>query len=131
MTGPGTYSVPGFTPAEPGTYYWTASYSGDPATRPARARAAARRTSRRTVTGPSNDAWTRAQPITLNGSGDGAAIGSLDLSGQARWYKVAVTPGGTVQVDLTGLPANYDLAVFSDIGAGVQRRSPRRRACRR
>ena len=36
VTGSNTYSVPGFTPAEPGTYYWTASYSGDPAHQHAR-----------------------------------------------------------------------------------------------
>ena len=47
----------------------------------------------------------------------GARRGSSStLSGQAGWYKFNVTPGSTVQVDLSGLQANYDLAVFSDIG---------------
>ena len=73
-----------------------------------------------TYTLPTNDAWTRAQTITLDDNGNGSAIGSIDLSGQARWYKVPVTPGGTIQVDLTNLPANYDLALFSDIGQDYQ-----------
>src|SRR5262249_51883488 len=44
-------------------------------------------------------------------------------TGQARWYKVAVAPGGTVAVDLTDLPANYDLTLFSDIGQAESRLS--------
>ncbi|MGA3362226.1 MAG: hypothetical protein ABSD82_09360 [Solirubrobacteraceae bacterium] len=70
--------------------------------------------------GVDNDAWTRAATITLNGSGQGNASGSIDLSGQARWYRFPVTPGGTVQVDLKNLPANYDLTLFSDIGQAEQ-----------
>jgi len=73
-----------------------------------------------TYTLPTNDAWTRAQTITLDDNGNGSATGSIDLSGQARWYKVPVTPGGTIQVNLTNLPANYDLALFSDIGQDYQ-----------
>ncbi len=63
-----------------------------------------------------NDEWTTAQTITPNASGAGSASGSVDLSGQARWYKVPISPGGSVSVDLSNLPANYDLALFSDIG---------------
>ncbi len=66
--------------------------------------------------GGSNDAWTRARLIAVDDTGQGGASGSLNLSGQARWYKVAVAPGGSVDVDLTNLPANYDLALFGDIG---------------
>ena len=65
--------------------------------------------------GPDNTAWTRAQTISLDGNGNGSASGSLELSGQARWYKVQVTPGGTLQADLGSLPANYDLTVFTDL----------------
>ena len=66
---------------------------------------------------PGADAWTNADTIPLSGSGSesGSTSGSIDLSGQARWYKVPVTPGGSVQVDLTNLPANYDLSVYSDL----------------
>jgi hypothetical protein len=71
--------------------------------------------------GATNDSWTRAEPIQLDGDaagdfGDGSTSGSIDVSGQARWYRFNVTPGGSVQVDLTGLPANDDVALFSDIG---------------
>ena len=69
-----------------------------------------------TVDVSGNDAWTRAQSISLDANGDGSASGSIDLSGEARWYKFNVTPGGSVQVDLGNLPANYDLSLFSDIG---------------
>jgi hypothetical protein len=70
--------------------------------------------------GPDNDSWTQAEAIPLDNSGDGSASGSIDISGQARWYKVPVTPGGTVQVNLSNLPANYDLALFSDISQAEQ-----------
>jgi hypothetical protein len=63
-----------------------------------------------------NDAWTNAQLITTDGTGAGSATGSIDLSGQARWYKVPISPGGSVSVNLTNLPADYHLALFSDIG---------------
>ena len=73
----------------------------------------------------SNDAWTRAQEITLDSTGSGSASSSIDFSGEPRWYKFQVTPGSTVQVDLTGptvggaptsLPASYNLSLFGDIG---------------
>src|SRR5262249_48012170 len=66
--------------------------------------------------GPDNDTWPRALRIPLDGSGNGSSTGTIDLSGQARWYKFDVAPGGRVQVDLTNVPANDDVAVFSDIG---------------
>jgi hypothetical protein len=66
--------------------------------------------------GPDNTAWPSALPIALDGSGNGGANGTLDLTGQARWYRFAVAPGEHLQVDLTKLPANYDVALFSDIG---------------
>jgi hypothetical protein len=73
------------------------------------------------VAGANNDAWTRAQLLTLDGSGNASVSNeSIDLSGQARWYKVPVTPDGTIQVDLTNLPANYDLTLFSDISQAQQ-----------
>ena len=61
--------------------------------------------------GPDNDTWTRALDIS-----SGSTTGFIDQSGQARWYKFTITPGERVTVDLTNLPANYDLALFTDIG---------------
>ncbi len=70
------------------------------------------------VAGPDNDAWTRALEIPLTGSGSvrsGASTGFVDAPGRARWYKFAIQPGAKTTVELTGLPADYDLAVFTDI----------------
>jgi hypothetical protein len=66
--------------------------------------------------GPDNTSWPNALPITLDGTGNGGATGTIDLSGQARWYKFTVAPGEKLQINLTNLPANDDLAMFSDIG---------------
>ncbi|HUK45575.1 MAG TPA: hypothetical protein VLV28_09785 [Gaiellaceae bacterium] len=66
--------------------------------------------------GPDNTAWPSALPVALDGNGNGGSNGTLDLSGQARWYRFAVAPGEHLQIDLTKLPANYDVALFSDIG---------------
>ncbi|HEY7332456.1 MAG TPA: PxKF domain-containing protein [Candidatus Limnocylindria bacterium] len=60
---------------------------------------------------PANDAWPRALDI----SGPGSATGILDSAGQARWYKFSIAPNARVTVNLTGLPADYDLALFKDI----------------
>ena len=45
----------------------------------------------------------------------GSATGSIDVSGQARWYRFAIQPGTRAHVDLTDVPANYDVALFTDI----------------
>jgi CSLREA domain-containing protein len=72
------------------------------------------------VSEPDNTSWTNATPIALDGSGDGGATGSIDLSGEARWYKIPIAPGGSVQINLTNAPANDDLALFSDISQAQQ-----------
>src|SRR3954447_6536491 len=59
-----------------------------------------------------NDAWPRAFP--LDSTGD-TTQDVIDSPGQARWYSVDILPGSKLTVDLTNLPANYDLAVFKDI----------------
>ena len=68
------------------------------------------------IAGATNDAWPRAQLIPLDANGNGSATGiHIHLSGQAHWSK-STSPGR----DVAGRPhepaANYDLAVFSDIG---------------
>ena len=122
--GDGAYKAAGFQATTAGTYYWTADYSGDPATgTPAVSEGCAGGES--TTVTSINDAWTRAQEITLDSTGSGSASSSIDFSGEPRWYKFQVTPGSTVQVDLTGptvggaptsLPASYNLSLFGDIG---------------
>ena len=115
VNGDGSYLDPGFVPASAGTYYWTIAYSGDASTHTLGALASCGAATS-IVMPVANNSWTRALPITLDSNGDGGATGTIDLSGQARWWKVPITPGGNVAVDLSNLPANYDLAVFSDIG---------------
>jgi Tol biopolymer transport system component len=90
------------------TSYWARYWSreaADPAVRPYL----------ELTFGPDNDVWTRAQPIPLDGSGNGSDSGSIDIEGQARWYRFAIQPNTQVQVDLTNVPANYDVTLFSDI----------------
>ena len=65
------------------------------------------------VSSGDNDFWPKA--LALTGS-TATARDFVDSPGKARWYKFAVTPGQRIQVGLSGLPADYDLAVFKDIG---------------
>jgi Tol biopolymer transport system component len=94
--------------ASPDTAYWARYWSreaADPADRPYL----------EVTFGPDNDTWTRAQSIALDGSGNGSETGSVDVSGQARWYRFPIQPGTRARVDLTNLPANYDVTLFTDI----------------
>ena len=65
------------------------------------------------VSSGDNDFWPKA--LTLTG-GTATARDFIDSAGKARWYKFDVTPGQRIEVALSGLPADYDLAVFKDIG---------------
>ena len=40
----------------------------------------------------------------------------IEADGRARWYRFAIVPNQRITVTLSGLPADYDLAVFRDIG---------------
>ena len=64
--------------------------------------------------GPDNDSWVRALGLDVD-DGDATATGRLDSPGNARWYKFSISPGARVSIDLTGLPADYDLFLFKDI----------------
>lgn len=59
-----------------------------------------------------NLSWPTALPV----GADSTTGGALTAPGQDRWYRFPVTPGSRVKVDLTGLPADYDLTLFKDIG---------------
>jgi hypothetical protein len=65
------------------------------------------------VSSRDNDSWPKA--FALDGS-PASVQDLIDAPGKARWYKFDVVPGQTIDVRLTGLPADYDLAVFRDIG---------------
>jgi uncharacterized delta-60 repeat protein len=60
-----------------------------------------------------NDSWPKA--FTLDAS-PASVNDFIDAPGKARWYKFAISPGQRIEVRLSGLPADYDLAVFRDIG---------------
>ena len=57
--------------------------------------------------------WPKALPLA---GSTPTARDFIDSPGKARWYKFDVTPGQRIEVELSGLPADYDLAVFKDIG---------------
>ncbi|HYO42618.1 MAG TPA: CSLREA domain-containing protein [Candidatus Limnocylindrales bacterium] len=61
--------------------------------------------------GAGNDSWPNALDITSLAD----ITGSLNYAGQSRWYRFAITPGSQVSLDLTNLPADYDLLLFRDI----------------
>ena len=61
-----------------------------------------------------NDSWPKALDIT-SASTPLSATGIIDEPGKTRWFKFKVAPGQRIQLTLSGLPADYDLAVFKDI----------------
>ncbi|MEP7181312.1 MAG: choice-of-anchor Q domain-containing protein [Betaproteobacteria bacterium] len=64
------------------------------------------------VSSRDNDSWAKSFPLS---GATAAAQDYIDAPGKARWYRFSVQPGQRVQVSLSGLPADYDLAVFKDI----------------
>ncbi|HEX5691778.1 MAG TPA: CSLREA domain-containing protein, partial [Roseiflexaceae bacterium] len=70
-----------------------------------------------------NHAWTDAYRLTLTPDpvSPGVVEASVDehLAGfdQSAWFKFSVQPGARVSVQLTNLPANYDLVLYKDIAA--------------
>ena len=70
------------------------------------------------VIGPKNDSWPNALALAVVPDLPATAVQQyLDQQNQSRWYKFTVQPNGRLIVSLTGLPANYDLTVYKDIGA--------------
>ncbi len=62
--------------------------------------------------GSGNDSWPSAADIN-----DGSADGAITYDGQTRWYKFTVVPNQQVTIDLSALPADYDLLLFTDIAS--------------
>jgi choice-of-anchor C domain-containing protein len=67
------------------------------------------------VTAADNDSWPKALRLT----GDSATVPAdwIDVPGRTRWYRFSIAPAQRVQVTLSGVPADYDLAMFKDIAA--------------
>jgi hypothetical protein len=61
-----------------------------------------------------NTSWTTAATLPANATG---VDGTLVAPGEARWYKFPIVPSSQVQIDLSALSQNYDLTLYSDIGA--------------
>ena len=66
------------------------------------------------ATSADNDSWPKALPLADTSL---LARDFIDVAGRARWYRFEVKPGQRIQINLSQLPADYDLAVFKDIGA--------------
>ncbi|MEZ5596541.1 MAG: hypothetical protein R3E84_09140 [Pseudomonadales bacterium] len=66
------------------------------------------------VVGPDNDSWTRAEEIPV-ATASPTATGFIDVPGRARWYKFSIQPNAKSVIELSNLPADYDVVVFKDI----------------
>ena len=76
-----------------------------------------------TIEDPFNKSWptalelellpATAAPDLLEASKDQC----ITTAAQSRWFKFKVQPGSKAIVKLSGLPANYDLVLYKDIGA--------------
>ena len=60
-----------------------------------------------------NTSW----PTALELAAADTEPGHLRSMGQGRWFKVPILPNSRVDVNLSNLPADYDLVVFKDIEA--------------
>ena len=68
--------------------------------------------------GKDNRQWVGAAALPAAG-----IAGTLNEPGEARWFRLPVVPGQQVTVDLTGLLADYDVALYGDIDAAFKRLS--------
>ena len=58
-----------------------------------------------------NDYWPKA----LNLGSTASTQDVVEIEGRSRWYRIPIVPDQRLTVTLSGLPADYDLAVFKDI----------------
>ena len=66
------------------------------------------------VYSPENDTWPRA--LRIPATSGTVNLGTwIDEPGIGRWFKVHVEPGGSVTVNLSNLPADYDVYLFKDV----------------
>jgi CSLREA domain-containing protein len=71
--------------------------------------------------GADNDSWPRAFTLSLVGDPLSDSYEQyIDQLGQSRWFKFEVQPNSTVIIELTDLPANYDLTFYKDIVAAYE-----------
>ena len=70
--------------------------------------------------GTDNRDWPGAAPLPEGSPSVGGATGTLDEPGEARWFRFPVVPGQHVSVTLDNLPADYDIALYGDVGAAFE-----------
>ena len=63
-----------------------------------------------------NLTWATALTVGANS----ATSGRITAPGQDRWYRFPIQPGSRVTVELTDLPADYDMTLFKDIGQAFE-----------
>ncbi len=66
------------------------------------------------IAGPENNNWFDALRLNV-ADGDAVVNGFLDSEGNARWFKFSIVPGARATIDLSSLPADFDLLVYKDI----------------
>ena len=54
-------------------------------------------------------------PTALTVGANSTTTSAITATGQDRWFRFPVQPGGRVRVELSDLPADYDLTLFKDI----------------
>jgi hypothetical protein len=104
VSGSGATSAP-FTPSQPGTYHWTASYSGDPGNNPAT-----------TNCGAESVTITKASPTLSTSPSLGGPAGTTAVTDTAT-LTGGSAPGGSIEFQLYGPSATADCtgtAVFTD-----------------
>jgi hypothetical protein len=67
--------------------------------------------------GPDNTVWYQALPLSAANPTTSQPIG---LPEQVRWYYVELDPQSRLAVNLTNLPAGYDIALFNDLNARAE-----------
>jgi hypothetical protein len=114
VTGNGTYTSPSFTPAKAGTYWWAASYSGDPANNPASSGC-----------GAESVTISQASPGIATAPGPGGTAGATTVTDTAT-LSGGFGPGGTItfnlygpsaQANCTGTPVDTETVTVSGNGS--------------
>ena len=65
-----------------------------------------------------NDAWPKALPLAQ--AATTAVSDVIEVEGRARWYRFSIVPNQRITVTLSGVPDDYNLAVYRDIGSEFQ-----------
>ena len=73
---------------------------------------------------PTNTSWPTAATVTPTVASPAQTTGTIAFPGEDLWYDFPIVPGEQVQVSLSNVPADYDIALFSDISQTFQAETP-------